>query len=391
MKKILAILLTLGIINNADIVYAQEMKLSIASNSLDELSDYAFENSIVNGTIRIFKSFEVSGREIRLFPETIVSAQEAIDTYPDGYAYIVGEAEKMGINVDMDNVQFQEFVKTFALFESCNSLLTEECNSLAIYMDYYENAAINAEILSAASKRTLVADELELLMPITSNSKTTMATGEDISVQDKKNTTKSSAYDATAAISYAYSWWNKTNNIDYSYYAEYYGVDTSRNDYNDLDIDCDGQSDVRRAWSDCTNFVSQCLVAGGVPQIKSGLILPHQKISNWYYSDTKPSHTWGGASNFYNHWKNRVGVAESTSLLGLGDVISIDFAGDGSPDHTVIIVSEGNTDSTKLLAAHSTDRYNNYYSDGMEYNFSVEYLYTHEEWSIYGFVIDSAF
>ena len=392
MKKIITILMAFCLlVNIPTVTYAQGITLSADNIATDGLEDFVFNNSSINETIRTFENFEIFGQEVRLYPETTISAQEAIEMYPTGYAYIVSEAEALGISSDMDNTQFQEFAKSFAMFESSDSILTAESHSFAIFMDYYENAAINDEILSAVSARSLSSDKLESIMPMANNSKKTAASGEDISLQDETSVISGSSYDAAAAVNYAFAWWDKTNNSDYPYYAEYYEMDTSRNDYNDLDEGRTGQSDPKRAWSDCTNFVSQCLVAGGVPQVKSGLFLPHQKTNNWYYNDSKPSHTWGGASNFYNHWNNRVGVADSTSLLGLGDVISIDFASDGSPDHTVIIVSSGTTDSTKTLAAHSADRYDTYYSDGTLYDFSIEYLYSHEEWSIYGFVIDLAF
>lgn len=378
----------IGITN---VAYAQSTTMSADGLNVDELHEFILENSTVNGSIRRYDTFTISDQEIRLFPETTLSIQDAIEMYPNGYTYIIDKADKLGIISDVDDAQFQSFVKCFAMFESGDSILSAECQGFAIFMDYYENAAINKGILSEASLLVASAEEIDLLMPIQENSKKTIASGEVSVLQEKVNVVSDSAYNATAAVNYAYSWWNKTNNSDYPYYSEYYGMDTSSNAYNDLDEGRSGQSEPKRAWSDCTNFVSQCLVAGGVAQVKSGIILPHQKTSNWYYSDSKPSHTWGGASNFYNHWKDRVGVADSTSQLGLGDVISIDFGSDGSPDHTVIIVSEGTTDSTKTLAAHSTDRYNTYYSDGELYSFSIEYLYSHETWSIYGFVIDLAF
>lgn len=391
-KRLLTIFLAYCLfINITTVAHAQDMTLTADNLATDELSDFAFENSSITEAIRIYEPFEVSGQEIRLYPETTVSAQEAIEMNPIGYAYIANRAEDLGIYPDMDDMQFQEFAKSFAMFESSDSVLSAECQSFAIYMDYYENTAINNEILAAVSARSISNADLESMMPMANNSKITIASGENTSLQDGTSVISDSVYDATAAVNYAYSWWDKTNNSEYPYYAEYYGMDTSRIDYNDLDEGSTGQSVPERAWSDCTNFVSQCLIAGGVEQIKSGLILPHQKTSNWYYNNSKPSHTWGGASNFYSHWKNRVGVADSTSLLELGDVISIDFASDGSPDHTVIIVSSGTTDSTKTLAAHSADRYGTYYSDGTLYDFSIEYLYSHEEWSIYGFVIDLAF
>ena len=53
---------------------------------------------------------------------------------------------------------------------------------------------------------------------------------------------------------------------------------------------------------DCTNFVSQCLVAGGMEEI-SGL---RTSVSSWYYDTLLnkyyASHTWGSATYFAKHW-----------------------------------------------------------------------------------------
>jgi hypothetical protein len=191
-------------------------------------------------------------------------------------------------------------------------------------------------------------------------------------------------------VEYANTWWKKTNNTVYPYYASQNGLDTSTNNYNDLDKGRSGQTSTRRNWTDCTDFVSQCLAAGGVKQIKNGIIFPHRQTENWYYSNSKPSHTWGGADNFYKHWKNRIGVAKNSSVLGVGDVVSIDLSGDKVPDHTVIIVQSGSTNKTKYLASHTSDRYKKYYSNGGLHDFTLAYLYS-KGWTVYGYEIDKAF
>lgn len=79
------------------------------------------------------------------------------------------------------------------------------------------------------------------------------------------------------AANYAISCWHLTNNMDYPYYARYYKYDTNRNDYNQLPYDGyenKSQSNPRRGWNDCTNFVSQALAAGGL-----------QQNSDWKYRD----------------------------------------------------------------------------------------------------------
>ena len=120
----------------------------------------------------------------------------------------------------------------------------------------------------------------------------------------------------------------------------------------------EGTGNNYRTWADCANYVSQCLAAGGAQQIKKGLILPHTRTGNWYYSDSKPSHTWGGASNFFNHWSGRVGTRSSASQTKKGDPFSVDYGGDDIPDHTLIITSVSGTSlSTMKFACHTADQY----------------------------------
>ncbi len=54
--------------------------------------------------------------------------------------------------------------------------------------------------------------------------------------------------------------------------------------------------------ADCTNFVSQCLSAGGMYQLQG----EQSSISSWYYANVgvvyNASYTWGSATNFAKHW-----------------------------------------------------------------------------------------
>lgn len=198
---------------------------------------------------------------------------------------------------------------------------------------------------------------------------------------------ESNGYSSNKATQYAKQWWNRTNNTDFPYYANYYKQDLNSNDYNDLDENAEGQSAIRRGWSDCTNFVSQCLSYGGFQYRKSGLILPHRQSKNWYYDNGKPSHTWGGANNFYQHWESRAGIAKTSDLLTAGDVISVDFTKDGDIDHTAIITSNiNNTNESKLLTQHSIDR-SEFLPTG-DY-FSLANLYS-QDYKIYGYEMDKA-
>ena len=226
-------------------------------------------------------------------------------------------------------------------------------------------------------------DRYEEIIPLMPTTETPTSPVPDTLFKEPKKV--SNGYNATQAVTYAKEWWNKTNNTGYPYYAEYYKQDITNNAYNDLDENMEGQSSTRRGWSDCTNFVSQCISAGGMKYRKTGILLPHRQSSNWYYEDKKPSHTWGGANNFYLHWKERAGIAENSSVLNLGDVLSIDFTQDGDIDHTAIITSDnGDTNKEKLLTQHSVDRCETL-PTGNDY--SIEYLYQ-QNFAIYGYEMD---
>ena len=104
---------------------------------------------------------------------------------------------------------------------------------------------------------------------------------------------------------------------------------------------------------DCTNFVSQCLIAGGMP-------MNYQPIFGWYYVNLKTrSAAFTGVEYLYNFLtrqnKSRGPVAvilEIDKLLP-GDIIQLSF--DGTTfTHSLIVVEQG---SDPLIAAHSHEAF----------------------------------
>src|SRR5690606_8475839 len=125
---------------------------------------------------------------------------------------------------------------------------------------------------------------------------------------------EANGYDRAKAVEYAYMWWNKRNNEEYGYYSRSMG-----GCYN--------------CWYDCTNFVSQVIKTGGIKERKGR----YDWYDYWFYSDEKPSLTWGLAHSFYKHMKliRQAQNAEWPSELQVGDIISVDFEGDGDINHSV--------------------------------------------------------
>ncbi|MDO4618461.1 MAG: amidase domain-containing protein [Clostridia bacterium] len=104
---------------------------------------------------------------------------------------------------------------------------------------------------------------------------------------------------------------------------------------------------------DCTNFASQCLLAGG-------LMMNFTPIFGWYYLGVNNrSASWTGVNELYNFLITNDGVgprAVETDLLQIenADLIQFDFNDDGRFDHTPIVVDRGEgTPDTVLVAAHS--------------------------------------
>ena len=335
MKKIFSVLLITTIITTlGSPVYA-------SSQNPSDLQECIENSMFYDNEYRLFNEFTYQGMEINLFPETTITKEEALIKYKEAYNYIAEKASVLGIVADLDNYEFQQYIKGYAIPTSTNKELNDKLAEFAEFIDIYENAESNKKIISCLKEKEFNSEELELLLPI---SKSSTELSNKIAPSDNR---ESNGYSSNKATQYAKQWWNRTNNTDFPYYANYYKQDLNSNDYNDLDENAEGQSAIRRGWSDCTNFVSQCLSYGGFQYRKSGLILPHRQSKNWYYDNGKPSHTWGGANNFYQHWESRAGIAKTSDLLTAGDVISVDFTKDARDIIKSLEHTNGFTKSTR--------------------------------------------
>ena len=107
---------------------------------------------------------------------------------------------------------------------------------------------------------------------------------------------------------------------------------------------------------DCTNFASQCLYAG------SGVM----NYPAWYYyslNDRSPS--WTGVEFLYDFLIKNKGVGPRGEVATIeeirrGDILQLDFDGDGRFTHTLVVIKagrEGNP-SDILIAAHTNDSLN---------------------------------
>lgn len=118
--------------------------------------------------------------------------------------------------------------------------------------------------------------------------------------------------------------------------------------------------------NDCTNFVSQCLSAGGWTQMRINP-LDNDRLDQWGYNPTFPSHpsiTWDKADALlaFTLYSGRGKAVGTFGTLQPGDLIFADWEQgdahlDGTMDHAMVIVAINGNDLT--YAQHSDDKFRN--------------------------------
>ncbi|WLR55927.1 amidase domain-containing protein [Mesobacillus subterraneus] len=257
------------------------------------------------------------------------------------------KANDLSIVTDLEDPAYQQFVLSLGTaFDEFSEEDMKKIVSFVQFIDYYENHAQNNKLKgfkNKLAKNTVLSEqengELSSLLPVSPNDPATAETDETSGDIVSIATVYSNGYDNIKARDYAYKWWDGRNPL-YDYYAYKAGCSI-------YDKSCWSQ------WNDCADFVSQALYNGGM-KMRYGS--SYTSSASWSYG-VVPSYTWGGAHNFYTHWKARAGVASSVSALQTGDAVNADFTGDGSIDHTALITKNtGSYSSNKYLTQHTTDK-----------------------------------
>lgn len=117
--------------------------------------------------------------------------------------------------------------------------------------------------------------------------------------------------------------------------------------------------DFSEIGGDCTNYASQVIYAGGAPMIKG------YTLEWYYYSYQNRSPSWTSAELLYNFLSHNKSTGphgkEISSINDLltGDLIQLDFTGDGKFDHTAVVYNPtGYLNKFPTITAHSLDRFN---------------------------------
>ncbi|WP_307835509.1 amidase domain-containing protein [Streptomyces adelaidensis] len=109
------------------------------------------------------------------------------------------------------------------------------------------------------------------------------------------------------------------------------------------------------AGGDCTNYLSQGLLAGGWKQIST--VTP-EEYDTWYYAANGTADAWIGV----NEWSWFTQTAKRTTALAnvyqmdVGDVLQVDFNNDGSKDHSMMTTYRSSS-GVPYLTYHDADTY----------------------------------
>ncbi|MCY8510502.1 amidase domain-containing protein [Bacillus mojavensis] len=170
----------------------------------------------------------------------------------------------------------------------------------------------------------------------------------DYSQEEREAFGRAFQYDRLGAVQYAEKYWNKRNPA-YKNFSD-----------------------------NCTNFISQCLHAGGAPMRGHP-----NRGSGWWMKQSSWSYSWTVAHSMKMYLTNskaglRAVRVKSAEELVPGDVICYDFEGDGRFNHTTIVVAK-DKDNMPLVNAQSYDSRMRYwsYEDSTAYTPSIRYAFFH--------------
>lgn len=126
--------------------------------------------------------------------------------------------------------------------------------------------------------------------------------------------------------------------------------------------------------NDCTNFISQCLLAGGIPMERTNNV-----TEGWWYSQSSNrwSLSWSVSHSLRWYLLNKRLATQVNSVedLQIGDLIFLDFQGDGRVDHCLIVNATNRNGVT--VNAHTSDSYNRDYTykDSSAYTDNIRYYF----------------
>ncbi|MFE5868414.1 amidase domain-containing protein [Streptomyces roseifaciens] len=106
---------------------------------------------------------------------------------------------------------------------------------------------------------------------------------------------------------------------------------------------------------DCTNFISQALKAGGWKDAAGTDTSDYRK---WWYNKSSQSDSWVGANEWAWHTLSTKRATNLSNVyqMDVGDILQMDFDGDGSKDHSMMTTYRSRM-GVPYLTYHSTNTY----------------------------------
>lgn len=166
--------------------------------------------------------------------------------------------------------------------------------------------------------------------------------------------TRDVIYRREAAVAYAERWWNEPNAS-----------------YEEFEVNC-------------TNYVSQCIFAGGIPMDYTG-----RRESGWWYRGRQNnveqwSYSWAVSNALQNYLSQprsyglRAEVVDRPELLQLGDVICYDWDGNGRFQHSTIVTAF-TPEGMPLVNANTVSSRHRYwdYRDSYAWTDRTQYRFFH--------------
>lgn len=173
-------------------------------------------------------------------------------------------------------------------------------------------------------------------------------------------------YDVSKAVAYAEQYWGGDPNKTY----EEGGTQSGEDYYNNKSY-----ASFNSVGGDCANFTSQCIYAGGMPQV----VTKAYGNDGWYYKNsTNRSATWTGATNLRQWMANNRGhlvnlvaydkdtqksstVNNAKNNVFAGSPVFYSTKADGTFQHAVLCVGT-NSAGTPVINSHNTNRWHSLWS-----------------------------
>ncbi len=231
---------------------------------------------------------------------------------------------------DYDDLDVEGFKINTAGFGTTHTLIIDKNDT--IIDDLYDESETTG-IITTESKNTNL---------ISKNMSSSIENIEESNIS-LMSTNFYSSYNVDAVVTYADKYWQNYN-TNFANYNPYGG--------------------------DCTNFTSQCILAGGMPQVlcSSGM------TNGWYYNSTNDrSGTWTVAGYLRNWMANNRGVLvnnPSPSQIYKGSPVFYSSNGGSTWAHATICVGT-NSEGTPIIDSHNNDYYHtkwNYWGSSTTYS-----------------------